>query len=275
MSDQTPSDNNAQDDFWDLDDDDLNLDSEVASEAVAPEPEIRRTGPTPITDDGRNSPENESDFIEKNQSRQVNAPDDKATAVITSEKEQKSGSDTSLIEKISIAAVLMIFAAAIFWGLSAFFKNSPEGELVTFVDEFPLKGSAVTVQEVETWWREPIRTGDNADYGVVAESNLIPCARLKISDANSTVLRVTFRNGKKELIGDPTSLVVNNGTFEKSGTDEIVIHSTSGFENPSGLNAYTNGDIDPWTVVIIEGSEGGFDADPLVKARISAVHKEN
>ena len=167
------------------------------------------------------------------------------------------------------------------WGISFFYRDAPEGELVKFIEDFPIKGEDVTIETVETWWRKPVRSGDEPDVGVVIDSNLIPCARIKLSEGGSTTLQVSFRDGDQNLIGDTINLSVVNGKFfsndsdDSDDSDEIVVHSTSGFNNPSRIHAYANEDFAPWSLVIIESHDIDSDSDPLVKARISASSKDN
>ena len=161
------------------------------------------------------------------------------------------------------------------WGFSTFHKEAPQGELVTFNEDFPVKGKNISAAEVETWWRDPIRTGDNPDRGVILDANLIPCARIKLQDSGSATLQVTFRDGKRNLVGDPITLAVEGGKFVTTGSDEITINSTSGFSSTSDLNAYTVGDIDPWSVVVEENNDNSDGEEPFLKVRIDSTYKED
>lgn len=185
-------------------------------------------------------------------------------------KGKRDAKPVSTIEKISLALTIVLLIGIFAWGVSMFYRDAPEGELVTFDEDFPIQGENVTVESVDTWWRKPVRTGENADPGVVIDVNLIPCARVKISDGDSTTLQISFRDDEENLVGDTINLVVSGGKFERNGGDEIVVNSTSGFTNPSRLNAYANEDIDPWSLTITENSSGSSSSETLVKARISA-----
>lgn len=253
--------NNSSEDFWDLDDDDLDLAPPSPAEEPTPEP-IEQVAPEPAAA----SPEP--------------APTPAPPAEKRKRKKEKGKvSKLSIIEKISLLAVITFLGGVAAWGVSLYYKHAPEGELITFNTDFPVKGDSVTVSEVETWWRLPVREGDDADRGVRLSINLIPCARIKIEDTQDALLWVTFRNGDKDLIGDPINLAISNGKFIESGSEEIEIHSTSGFENASKINAYTNGDITPWSVVVIEANadeEFSSKSDPFLKVRIEAkVPEEN
>lgn len=216
----------------------------------------------------------ENDPVVKNLEEEPPAPAPKPK--LARVKESRRGTaPISMLEKISLIAVIICIVGALAWGISFFYRDAPEGDLVEFIEDFPIKGEHVTVETVETWWRKPVRSGDNADIGVVIGANLIPCARIKLSEGSSTTLQVTFRDGEQNLIGDTINLSVANGKFASNGNDEIIVNSTSGFNNPSRLNAYANEDIAPWSVAIVENNSGGSDSEPLVKARLSASSKAN
>ena len=267
----------SQNDFWDLGDDDLDLDGaleevrddqrEGAAEAVGAEVVEELSPPEPAVDpaseDGVNSAET---MPEETQPTLVRKKDGWT-------EEKKEQPPLSFIEKISLVAVVACLLGAAAWVVSTFYRDAPQGKLITFNEDYPAKGNKVSIEEVETWWREPIRTGKDADVGVVVGSNLIPCARIKISEGSSTSLRVTFRDSDQQLVGDTINLLIENGKFVETGSEEISIHSTAGFENPSRINSYDNEDINPWSLAIIE--EDSDDNDPLVKARISADFKSN
>ena len=205
--------NNSSKDFWDLDDDDLDLDPPSPPEKPPPKPTpepVEQAAPEPAAA----SPEP--------------APTPAAPAEKQARKKEKGKvSKLSIIEKISLLAVITFLGGIAVWGVSLYYKHAPEGELITFDTRFPIQGDSVTVSEVETWWRPPVRKGEDADRGVRLSINLIPCARIKIENVKDALLWVTFRNGDKDLIGDPINLAISNGKFIESGSEEIEIHSTS------------------------------------------------
>ncbi|MDB4271645.1 hypothetical protein OAF06_04330 [Akkermansiaceae bacterium] len=183
--------------------------------------------------------------------------------------------ETSIVEKASLLCVFLLFMGAASWGISTYYDQAPEGDLVVFDENFPIEGTHAAIDEIETYWRKPIRAGDDADHGVQLKAMLIPCARIVLSGSGTAALGVSFRDSDQKLIGDPISLEVENGTFSKTGTSEIVITSTAGFESSSEINAYTNLDIDPWSLLIVEGAPGTNpsyteDDKKLAEVRISA-----
>ena len=272
--------NETHDDFWDLGDDDLNR--EVSGEA--PEEEGKEDGDKRIEDPPKKEKSEKAniddlgdldhDPIEEKAIEERPARPTKPKLVGINES-RKEATTVSTVEKISLIAVIACLVGAFAWGISFFYRDAPEGELVKFIEDFPIKGEDVTIETVETWWRKPVRSGDETDVGVVIDSNLIPCARIKLSEGASTTLQVSFRDGDQNLIGDTINLSVVNGKFSRNDSDEIVINSTSGFNNPSRIHAYANEDIAPWSLAIIESNNIDSDSDPLVKARISASSKDN
>ena len=278
--------NETHDDFWDLGDDDLNR--EVSGEA--PKEEGKEDGDKRIEDPPKKKKSEKAnidelgdlddDPFEEKAIEERPAPPTKPKLVGINES-RKEATTVSTVEKISLIAVIACLVGAFAWGISFFYRDAPEGELVKFIEDFPIKGEDVTIETVETWWRKPVRSGDKTDVGVVIDSNLIPCARIKLSEGGSTTLQVSFRDGDQNLIGDTINLSVVNGKFSRNDSDdsddsdEIVVHSTSGFNNPSRIHAYANEDFAPWSLVIIESHDIDSDSDPLVKARISASSKDN
>jgi len=273
MSTKPPSsEKDAPEDFWDLGDDDLDVNLPADEEEETPNPQEEATR--------SDSPAEDPPVEEQEITDEKTAPP--AVKVDPAEETAKStGSlgkwlaDLSLIEKASLLILIACLAGAAVWGISSYHKEAPQGELITFDEDFPIKGDSITATAVETWWREPIRSGDNADRGVVLEARLIPCARIKLQDAGSATLQITFRNGKRDLVGDPITLEVEGGKFTKTNSDEITINSTSGFSSTSDLNAYTNGDIDPWSVVVEENGDSSDSDEPFLTVRIVPTYKED
>lgn len=273
-----PSDpkNKPQNDFWDLGDDDLDpgeaMESSPSKEQPPAQPAIQATPEVQPA-----APEDVLGELEEDLPPQP-APSPNPAPAAPSEprrvrvKESKrEAKPTTIIEKMFIGLLLAGLIGLAIRGVQIYLESAPNGELVEYKEDFPIQGETVTVQSVETWWREPVRDGDDPDIGVVIDARLIPCASIKISDSSSANLQVSFRDGEDKLIGDTINLPVNNGKFEKNDSNEISVHSTAGFTNPTTINPYINRDIEPWTLVIVE--DGKTD-EPIVKARIEANRKE-
>lgn len=276
-----------EDDFWDLgDDDDLDINTaeNTQQDKLSLSPEL-----APISDDTTSKvdppeklDESESEALETAdeveekeesiESSQEEPEEDKAegenshdetgpastgqTLNAAKDKTSSAVAELSGIEKASLVAVIALLIGAAAWGLATFYNNAPEGTLIHFDEDFPIEGSNITVEDIETYWREPIRKGDNLDLGVQLTARLIPCSRLKISGSGSASLALSFRDSDKKLVGDPLSLEVSNGKFTKNGSNEIIVNCTAGFNDVSAINPYANGDVKPWSLLIVEGDSG-------------------
>lgn len=270
--DASPNSEHPEDD-WDLDDDDLSLGESITPtprllpnqrqpQVKAPAPRAREIAPAETAPAAAPKPEP----LAKTPSE----PEITARSVRKEKKtssQSRSSSPSSFFEKISITTVLLCLAGVFAWGLSSYYSEAPEGELVEFTETFPAEGTSVSIAAVETWWREPVREGENQDEDVVIEAQLIPCASITLAASGSTILQASFRDGENNLIGDSINLVVKDGRFTKNGDPTIEIHATAGFRNAPDLHPYLNGDIDPWSLVI---TEEDTPEPPVVKARVGS-----
>ena len=155
-------------------------------------------------------------------------------------------------EKAALAVLAVILLAGIIWGVTVFLGTMPA---VNEQDQakFPVQGTAVTIADAETYWREPDRTKDE---GVRMDTRLIPAAIITLKDKPGTcALRFFFSNDQAELTGDSTTLTVTEGVFSANGTNQIEVHSTAGFSDPGDHAAYTTDQIETWHLVIMEGPD--------------------
>lgn len=256
-------------DDWDLDDDDLSLGESITptprplpnqrkAQIKEPAPRTREIAPAETAPAAAREPEPPAPSPSE---------PEKSARSVRKEKKTSSPSPSSFFEKISITTVLLCLAGVFAWGLSSYYSEAPEGELVEFTESFPAAGTSVSIAAVETWWREPVRDGENQDEDVVIEAQLIPCASITLASSGSTILQASFRDGENNLIGDSINLVVKDGRFTKNGDPTIEIHATAGFRNAPDLHPYLNGDIDPWSLVI---TEEDTPEPPVVKARVGS-----
>lgn len=277
----------ASEDFWDLGDNDLELSepSEQSSNSQTEAKETDQSPPSGETPKSKPTDKSEDQPGDKAEDQPGELDQDHSSDHANSEptkseiKKDKKEADepsslkesipTSPVEKISLSILIITLIAALIWGLSTFLSEAPQGKVITFIEDYPAKGEHATISSVKTWWKKPIRSGENADTGIVLEAALVPCAEITLSESSSTTLRITFRNGAKELIGDTINLDTQNGKFTRNDSQTITVYATSGFYSSSNINSYANGDIDPWSLIITEGLTGNED-NPLVRARISA-----
>ncbi len=272
-----PSDpkNKPQNDFWDLGDD---LDPGEAIESSPPKQQSPGPAPARTTPAAPATPPEDIPGDLGDDLPPPPAPSQKPAAAAPSQSRRvrvketiREDKPTTMVEKTFIGVLLASLLGVAIWGVAAYLDTAPNGELTEYKEDFPIQGESVTVENIETWWREPVRDGEDADIGVVVEARLIPCASIKISDSSTTNLQVSFRDGENKLIGDIINLSVRDGQFEKNNSNEISVNATAGFNNPTTINPYINRDIEPWTLAIVEG---GTSDEPIVKTRIEANRKE-
>lgn len=262
--------NDLPDDDWDLDDDAFSL-----GEAVTPEPRKANAPKEKSEPEGKvermRTPDQPLGTVgDQTKSSEEGSGNSLTDLELDLDNEKKSARSTSVFEILSLLVLIVILVALFAWGIKSFLEETPDTKLIEFTTDFPVEGKQVTIESVETWWREPVREGDDVDVGVVIDAQLIPCARLKIGSSKSTTLQVSFRNGEDNLIGDTINLEIANGTFEGSNANVIEIHGTDGFENANDINPYMNLDLDPWSLVIVDAA---YPDERLVKARVSAERK--
>jgi hypothetical protein len=189
-------------DDWDLDDDDLSL-GESITPAPRSLPDQRKPQIKPAAPRAREIAPTETAPAAAPEPESVDPPlsePEKAARSVRKEMKtsspSRSATPSSFFEKISITTVLLCLAGVFAWGLSSYYSEAPEGELVEFTESFPAEGTSVSIAAVETWWREPVREGENQDEDVVIEAQLIPCASITLASSGSTILQASFRDGE-------------------------------------------------------------------------------
>jgi hypothetical protein len=276
MSDDSSNpDTDPTDDAWDLDDDELSLGQPIKPTPMArnlsdrkePLPEgverraeeERKPAPAPQPSPAQMTPRRESAPPEEKE-RTVAVPDpepapeprrSRRESPATARKE--ANPESSGLEKVAIFIALAAILAVAAGGLLAFNSEAPNSDnIIEFTEDFPVVSENAVISGVETWWREPVRSGEKIDVGVVIGVQLIPCGSLTLESSGTTTLQASFRDGKDNLIGDTINLPVENGKFLASGTNEITFNSTAGFSNAPDIHPYTIGDIAPWSLVIVD-----------------------
>ena len=155
-------------------------------------------------------------------------------------------SSLSKIEKIAISALCVVLGFGAILTLIHFSNYVPTRTLVGDVINFPVSGKIVKITAASTYWRKPVRTGENADV-VEWDTQLIPELKLSLS-SKSGAIRVFFRNEEGVMVGDGITRTVE-------GNSEITVASTAGFENMGMHTAYRTGDSNRWVVQVFEAPD--------------------
>jgi len=127
----------------------------------------------------------------------------------------------------------------------------------SYATNVPVSGEFASIASVETWWEKP--APNKAKYGVV----LVPVAKITLGDdAKSGRIRSLFFNPANEHLnreaerkGDAITTEFSNGKFLETGTNEITIYATDGYEELAHFNFYRGQTENRWTIEIRETGE--------------------
>ncbi|OYV03910.1 MAG: hypothetical protein CFE26_19675 [Verrucomicrobiales bacterium VVV1] len=148
----------------------------------------------------------------------------------------------SKIEKIGLGVL-----AAALTATAIFFLTSTLGRVPTISDRserpsYPVKGSHVRINDANSYWREPVRTGPGAET-VRRGTLLIPVVTLEL-EGGPCAIRAFFRDDKGEFVGDGVTRAASSGKIE--------IAATAGLDDLGAHAAYRTGETKPWKIEIFE-----------------------
>ena len=151
---------------------------------------------------------------------------------------------------ITLLALLLIGAGAIV--IFSLHRLPTESARVK-ANDFPIKGQYYKIVSAENYWRTPITEGKNPDV-IRRGTVLIPVIHLATSDGSAAV-RVIFRNGDGESVGDTVTRAVQNG-------QDLEVAATGGFDDIGMHAAYRTGEGKPWRIEVYEAKsvDSGNDA---------------
>lgn len=169
-------------------------------------------------------------------------------------------------EVIGIASFAVVVMIAAVWVLSHFFSQLSFTRESDSRPSYPLKGELARVASATTFWREPVRSGENRDVAR-REVVLIPVLELSLDPEHSGggSLRVIFRNSEGQPLGDPITRSFGAGRFEASGSATISFAATDGFIEDGDFQAYRTGKGKLWTADVLEGPPGDSPANTFKK----------
>jgi hypothetical protein len=157
-------------------------------------------------------------------------------------------------EVIGLAAFAFTLLLAAIWVLTRFFSAFEfKSEFVTGPD-FPVQGERVQLERAETFWREPVRTGESRDFAR-REVTMIPVLELTLDPDKTTggTLLVIFRNSEGEPVGDSIRRSFTGSHFDSNGQATTAFPSTDGFVVEGDFNAYRAGKGNTWMAEVFEG----------------------
>ena len=148
--------NKPQNDFWDLGDDDLDLDeAKEFSQSKQPPTDSAsaRNTPAPPLEEILNDPDDEPAApplpSQKPEPAAPSEPTSTARRYRVKETKQEA-SPTNRNEKMIIGALLASLICLAAWGIYTYLDAAPNGDLVAYKEDFPIQGESMTVESVET-----------------------------------------------------------------------------------------------------------------------------
>jgi hypothetical protein len=150
----------------------------------------------------------------------------------------------SRLEKISILAIAAILLISSVLSVLHFTKEIEIQPIGAHKLKFPIKGEIFTVSSIQTYWREPITQGENADI-VRRGVRLVPVLNLQI-EGSTGAIRILFRDSQDTLVGDSVSRAI-------SGKQTLNIAATDGFADIGMHAAYRTGENPSWIIHVLEG----------------------
>jgi hypothetical protein len=162
----------------------------------------------------------------------------------------------SKIERIGLFSLLGFLTIGGIAIIAFSLNRLPTSSGLTRTQDFPVEGKLITIETADTYWREPISEGPNAET-FRRGTRLLPVLTLTASDGSAAV-RVFFRNGDRELIGDAVTRTIQSGTT-------IEVAATAGFEDIGMHAAYRTGQTVPWTIEIFEGKSENSPGSEFIK----------
>jgi hypothetical protein len=172
----------------------------------------------------------------------------------TSQTPTSSGIKVTRRDIISLTLFSFLLILAGIWVVSHFFGKFTLKSEYLEAPNYPIHGEHTTIAHAKTYWREPIRTGEDRDFAR-RDVTLIPILEVTIHPEKSNVgaLLVTFKDSKGRAVGDSIRRAFAVGRFEASQNPTISFPGTDGFMTEGDFNGYRINSREPWMVEIFEG----------------------
>ena len=162
----------------------------------------------------------------------------------------------SKMERIGLIAFVVLLVAGSIFFLTYSLNKLPEEQKYLTPGDLPIKGQRIEAVKIESYWREPVTSGPQAET-VRRGTILLPVVELGLAGGPGAV-RIFFRNSEGESVGDGVTRAV-------SGAATQTIAATAGFEDAGMFAAYRTGDTKPWFIEIHEGPSVNAAGDDFKK----------
>ena len=148
------------------------------------------------------------------------------------------------LTRLERLGLVVLFVLLLIGGAMAFFysiNRLPTGSGRVMATDFPIRGKHLTIVTANSFWRAP-KTADTARRG----TQLVPVVDLT-SSGEPAAIRVFFRNGNGDVIGDAVTRFLQSGA-------KLQIAATAGFDDVGMHAAYRTGENKPWTIEVLEAA---------------------
>ena len=187
----------------------------------------------------------------------------------------------SIIEKVSLGMLALILVVAAIWSSSVVSARIPNTVIASKL-KYPLEGDSVVIASYDSYWRSPIREGENEDEGVSEAIELIPEVKISLDPkSKAQSLRFLFRDEEGRYVGDSSTVDISGAKFLPADSvtattkgNTAIVRSTTGFEHEGELISYLADETFQWEVVILE-SKDGIQYTEFMAIPISANRKDN
>ncbi len=252
----------TEDDLWDLDGEqespvkpEPRVPAKAAEESVSEEPP-EEEAPAPEEEPAAASPTREPESVEAEERETAVESVESETAPEPAEASTRESSSPPTLslpsrrDLISLGVLAAVFLGLAIWWIAGQFSDIPTTRIGGDEPQLPVQGEHAKVAKASTYWREPVREGENRDV-TRPEVSYIPVVSVKVADGTGA-LRAIFRTHTGDFVGDSITRVFENGRFLDNGSDTIEFPATDGYETDGDMNGYRVGD-DRWSVEIFEG----------------------
>ena len=233
------------------------LDDEELEELEARTPPIKSTPPTPQAE----KPAATEQIPEPKSTTKT--PDEPVEQISLKDLGKKALNSLSILEQVALGALILILVIAAIWSSMIVSSRIPNTVIASKL-KFPLKGESVVIASLDTYWRSPIREGDELDKGVPDSIKIIPEVKLTLDPSSrSKSLRFIFRDEEGRFAGDSSTVRMSGAKFSVSDDvtaitkgNNATIRSTTGFQHEGELISYIADETFKWDLVILESQDG-------------------
>jgi len=222
--------------------------------------------PEPAEDESQDAAEDYRDDSDDEQVEHSAPRENRPRSAAAVEKASLPVARLNRREVIGIASFAVVIMIAAVWVISHFFSQLSFTRESDNRPSYPLKGELARVASANTFWREPVRSGENRDVAR-REVVLIPVLELSLDPEKSGggALRVIFLNSEGQSLGDPITRSFGAGRFEATGSSTVTFAATDGFIADGDFQAYRTGKGKLWTAEVLEGPPGDSPASAFKK----------